>query len=446
MITAYGREEVMNRADKLGLSGCLLKPVNPSVLFDAVMLAFGAEAPQPTNAARRVDVSDTALKRLHGQHLLLVEDNEINQQVAREILEGAGLQVTIANNGLEAVELAKKKDFRAILMDIQMPVMDGYEATKRIRNAECGERRKEVEKIGSWEVGKKSNIQHTTYNTPIIAMTAHAMAGDAEKSIKAGMNDHVTKPIDRDQLFAALLKWIQPPKDQEPIDRAQDAAETVPAETTAAGDMGLPDIMPGFDLADGLRRLQGNKKLYRKLLLNFAEKYGESTQEIRTALEAEDFELAHQVVHAIKGVAGNLAAPNLLAAATNLEKQVKGADPKHPPHPEDLNRDLADFELALQHALQSVHQLETPFKTGSPMSTNGKVGAMEDGHARKYAEQMRDAAEMGDMTALYDIAAEIRNLSAAYEPLGMQLQQLTEDIDFEGILNLADELDGISET
>jgi HPt (histidine-containing phosphotransfer) domain-containing protein len=260
------------------------------------------------------------------------------------------------------------------------------------------------------------------------------------------MNDHVTKPIDPDQLFTALLKWIQSPEGRKPGDHARVAAGAVPEEITAAEVMELPDTMPGFDLADGLRRLQGNKKLYRKLLLNFAEKYSESTQEIQTALEKEDFELAHQVVHAIKGVAGNLAAPDLTAAAKNLEKQVKGADPRHPPQPEQLNRDMADFELALQQALQSVHQLETPTANGTPMSANGKIGAMEDGLARKYAGQMRDAAELGDMTALYDIAVEIKSRSASHEPLAMQLQQLTEDIDFEGILNLADKLEGSSKT
>ena len=135
LVTAYGREEVMQQAEQVGLEGFLLKPVNPSMLFDTIMQAFGEAVPETTRIARRHEQEAEALKHIQGAHVLLVEDNEINQQVAKEILEGAGLNVTLATNGQEAVNAVKENNYDAVLMDVQMPVMDGYTATK---NSEVG--------------------------------------------------------------------------------------------------------------------------------------------------------------------------------------------------------------------------------------------------------------------------------------------------------------------
>ena len=151
-------------------------------------------------------------------------------------------------------------------------------------------------------------------------MTAHAMTGDEEKSLAAGMNGHVTKPIDPDQLFATLQKWIQPADDRAPTQQAPDSAAEAPAGEKAT----LPDSLPEFDLAEGLNRLQGNQKLYRKLLLDFGAKYTTTAAEIRGALDKGDFDKAHSLIHNIKGLAGNLAATGLQAAAIEMEKLVKG--------------------------------------------------------------------------------------------------------------------------
>jgi CheY-like chemotaxis protein len=150
------------------------------------MQTFSREAPESVTPTAREDRTAERLQDIRGAWILLVEDNEINQQVARELLEGAGLPVAIATNGEEAVGAVKKKDFEAVLMDVQMPVMDGYQATREIRKDE------------------------RLKGLPIIAMTAHAMTGDREKCLKAGMNDYVSKPIDPDELFFTLVKWIKP--------------------------------------------------------------------------------------------------------------------------------------------------------------------------------------------------------------------------------------------
>ena len=138
LVTAYGREEVMQQAEEVGLEGFLLKPVNPSMLFDTIMQAFGEAVPETSRVAQRHEQEAEALEHIRGANVLLVEDNEINQQVAREILEGAGLNVTLANDGQEAVNAVKENNYDAVLMDVQMPVMDGYTATREIRKWEGG--------------------------------------------------------------------------------------------------------------------------------------------------------------------------------------------------------------------------------------------------------------------------------------------------------------------
>ncbi len=236
LVTAYGREEVMQQAQAVGLEGFLLKPISPSMLFDATMQAFGEAVPGVSRVAAGKKQETGILENILGARVLLVEDNEINQQVAQEILEGAGLNVTLVNNGLEAVNAVAESNYDAVLMDVQMPVMDGYTATRKIReweegsgkwevgsgNADVGsrnaERELEVRSQGRRRPIKSGNTQNSiprpsmpnSTHIPIIAMTANAMAGDREKSLEAGMNDHVTKPIDPDQLFNTLQRWIKP--------------------------------------------------------------------------------------------------------------------------------------------------------------------------------------------------------------------------------------------
>ena len=222
--------------------------------------------------------------------MLVAEDNEINQQVAREILQGAGLTVTVVNNGREAVDAAGKNQYDAILMDIQMPVMDGYTASREIRNL-------------------KSEMR----NIPIIAMTAHAMAGDEEKSLEAGMNGHVTKPIDPDALFSALAKWVRP--------GGRDAPSIPVPETEP-----FADELPGISVESGLDRVGGNRQLFTRLLSQFRAGHEDAAEKIRAALGEDDPETAARLAHTTKGVSGNLGAEGLYYASAALEKAIKEAN------------------------------------------------------------------------------------------------------------------------
>jgi two-component system sensor histidine kinase/response regulator len=337
--------------------------------------------------------------------------------VAKEILEGAGLNVTVANNGQEAVSAVKKDNYDAVLMDVQMPVMDGYTATGKIRNL-------------------KSEIR----NVPIIAMTAHAMAGDEDKSLQAGMNGHVAKPIDPDQLFSTLQKWIKPSEKRVQVQQPKIPVEQPETDKAAPAEDELPESLSGFDLTDGLKRLQGNKKLYRKLLVSFATDYNTVANEIRQALDAVDFDQAHSLVHNLKGLAGNLAATDLQAAAVNLEKLVRKVEENAPPVKE-LNLRFSELENALNDALESAQSLgvSAEDKIGK-LSAEELVGIPSE-LSQGIAKRIRDAAEMGDVTALNAIAEEIKDQLDSCLPLSKQIVKMAEDFDLDGIQKLADDLD-----
>jgi signal transduction histidine kinase/DNA-binding response OmpR family regulator len=416
LVTAYGREDVFQQAEEVGLEGFLLKPVNPSMLFDTIMQAFGKAVPETSRVAQRKEQEDKALKDIQGAQVLLVEDNEINQQVAREILESAGLNVALANDGQEAVNAVKESNYDAVLMDVQMPVMDGYTATREIRK---DERFKEL---------------------PIIAMTAHAMAGDEDKSLEAGMNGHVAKPIDPDQLFATLQKWIKPSAKRAQVKQPEVPLESLESDQAGPDEEQLPESLPGFDLSAGLKRLRGNKRLFRKLLLDFGAKYTEVAGEIHKALDLKDLEQAHSLIHNLKGLAGNLAATDLQASAVNLEKLVKGVDKKAPPAKE-LNLRFSELETALNQALGSAQSLGVSAEENVCVLSDEEIAAIPSEFAQDIAKRIRDAAEMGDVMTLNAIAEEIKTHSDSCIPLSKQIIQMAEDFDLDGIQKLAETLD-----
>ncbi len=227
MVTAYCREEVMLQVEQAGLDGFLVKPVNASVLVDTIMAVFEEKTDDRSRSKTKGAQYLGALQNICGAKILLVEDNEINQQVALELLEKAGLEVVIANNGKEAVDAVQKDKFDAVLMDIQMPKMGGYEATKEIRK-----------------------LKTQNQDVPIIATTAYAMAGDREKSLRVGMNDHIPKPVDINELYATLVRWIKP-VEKEKVLKAFEKQVKCPDKKGSA-----PDV-PGESPAEPQGKLSG---------------------------------------------------------------------------------------------------------------------------------------------------------------------------------------------
>jgi two-component system, sensor histidine kinase and response regulator len=289
MVTAYGREEVLKQAEESGFENVLIKPVTSSILFDTAVVALGAdrERPEPVQAGPSFDID-----RLRGARVLLVEDNEINQEVAIGQLEDAEAFVDLAENGEIALRMVKDNDYDVVLMDMQMPVMDGIEATRILR----------------------ADPRHQTL--PIIAMTANAMESDREVCLEAGMNDHIAKPIDPDQLFSVLLRWIRRTDGDGKIARPHTPAR--PAKTSEA-----ELVIPGIDVRSGLKRTGGHRERYETLLRKFAEQQLGATEVMRAALSAGDAATAERTAHSLKGAAGTLGAVALSEAAANAETAIK---------------------------------------------------------------------------------------------------------------------------
>jgi signal transduction histidine kinase/CheY-like chemotaxis protein/CHASE3 domain sensor protein len=286
LVTAFGREEVREEAERLQLDGFLLKPVTKSMIVDTLMNVFADGGED----LRGVDDGAQA-SRLRGARILVTEDNEINQQIAFELLEGAGATVTIANNGREAVEMLSgpgPSPFDVVLMDLQMPEMDGYQATSKLRS------------------------DSRLAALPIIAMTAHATMEERQRCLAAGMNDHVAKPIDPAALFEAVGRFYQPAASAPAPDRPSSPA---PQEA-------LPFI-DGLDTNDGLSRVGGNRKLYVKILRQFAEQQGPAADQVADALAKGDHSLAERLAHTLKGVAGNIGAAGVQSSAAALERAIR---------------------------------------------------------------------------------------------------------------------------
>jgi two-component system sensor histidine kinase/response regulator len=335
LVTAFGREEVREEAERLQLDGFLVKPVTKSMLVDALVNVFG-EGSQVAHGT----IPHEHEARLTGARILLVEDNEINQQIAVELLQGAGASVRVANNGREAVDILANgapPPVDLVLMDLQMPEMDGYQATAKLR------------------------ADQRLAQLPIIAMTAHATIEERQRCLSAGMNDHISKPIDPAMLFETVGKFYHPAQHAP-------AAPAAPAPKAPAG--GAPEDLPaihGLDAAEGLTRVAGNRKLYRKLLSQFAEQAGGVVEQISEALAKSDRPLAERVAHTLKGVAGNIGAKQIQAASGAVEKLIRDG------------RAAAEIESAkaqLRAALEPVlNQLRAALHAATPAEPSGNGSA-----------------------------------------------------------------------
>ncbi|HIJ82794.1 MAG: signal transduction histidine kinase [Magnetococcales bacterium] len=289
MVTTYSLEYALSSSEEKDLmDGFLMKPVMINALSDAIMTAFGFAPEQ-----RMQGNLDSHHARLKGARLLLAEDNDINQQVACELLKQVGIEVVIANNGQEAVDLERRGSFDVILMDLQMPVMDGLTATRRIRQK------------------KSAKV------LPIIAMTANAMTSDREKCLVAGMNDHIAKPVIPDDLYSILAKWIRTKSG------TISQADTLSPFGIDKGDISSIPVLPGINVAKGLRNVGGNKTLYQDILLKFAHNHVGVCKEMAQCLASGDLRKLEHLAHALKGISATLGALELAKLAEKIEKKSK---------------------------------------------------------------------------------------------------------------------------
>jgi PAS domain S-box-containing protein len=323
MLTAFGREEVRRRLADEGVSvdALLVKPVTPSTLLEACCAALRIVPARATRTAKRSGALLADQARLQGARVLLVEDNAINREIALTILDRAGIVVRVACDGREALEMLEREPFDGVLMDCQMPVMDGYEATRALRR------------------------QPRWQSLPVIAMTANAMVGDREKVLAAGMNDHVAKPIDVEQLFAAMARWIRP---SAPAAAPAAAAAATDAAPAAAVDAAAAAV----DVRAGVAAMMGDEALYRRLLRMFLDREADFVERFRRARAEGQAAAAMRLAHDLKSVAGSLGAEPLRCAAAQLEQGCRDGDDAA------VEAALRRLEGPLQAAMAQLRTLE----------------------------------------------------------------------------------------
>jgi signal transduction histidine kinase/DNA-binding response OmpR family regulator/HPt (histidine-containing phosphotransfer) domain-containing protein len=357
MVSACTRDSVLQRESELQgelpLSGFLTKPVGPALLYDSLLQAL-RPGPASPNAPARGAAQDLA--RLDGARILLVDDNANNREVALDFLAAARMHVDAAVGGQEAVRMAAHGDYDLVLMDIQMQEVDGFEATRQIRAlAQCA-------------------------RLPIVAMTAHAMAGDREKSLAAGMNDHVVKPIDPDLMFRALLKWIDPQRlAGRPLPAriaAEDAADG-PAGGGAGADAGTPtDALPaplrGVDWERALANAGGRPERLKRRIDSFLREYACAPQRMREALADGNDALLHNLAHNLKSGASYLGAEPLAAAAGTLELELRAGGREH------LALLVPDLIVALEGILAGLERVIVRAGAAARAATAPSVPAAAD--------------------------------------------------------------------
>ena len=417
MVTAaHRRQDLVQGAEQLGVEHVLAKPVNSSLLVNTMMQLKGHE-PQHTRPAHsgRQSALEEKLKGLAGARILLVEDNEINQLVASEMLRNVGMQVDIAENGQFAVKLvaariAEKVPYDLVLMDMQMPVMDGVTASRHIRK-DHGD------------------------DLPIVAMTANAMKADRDRCLQAGMNDFVTKPINPDALWQSLLQWVKP--------RAGlGVATSRPAQTAAPADFDAVAIqadlhkVADLDVAMGLRSTAGDLPFFVSMLTKFIAGQADAITRISRSLEAGDEAGAELAAHTLKGVASNLGMSVLSRSAGDLEylvnahalPEVRNAVITH-------TGELLDAMLASLRANPALQPGQTPVaQTGlTPEERSAgyaRLAAIKDLMAQSDA----NATELWEahaplLMALLPNAAQVHAAIAGYDfELALELLQNTADI------------------
>ena len=405
MVTANGREEAYLEAEKVGLNAFLLKPVYVSVMYNTLLDIMGiGTASGPLTIKKTAQTAD--LQNIRGAQILVVDDNSINREVATEFLEDVGMTVTIALNGQECLDALQQRSYDLVLMDIQMPVMDGLEATRMIR--------------------KNGQLK----DLPIIAMTAHAMAGDKNKSLAAGMNGHITKPIDQNVLYQTLKDWIP-----EKLSGTHSTPACSSTSVSRTEIVSLPSL-PGINQAEALKTLGHNEKLFVRMLYDFKKLYSSVPTTLRELSETGQWQEIQKKAHAIKGVSGYIGSSELMKAAQNLEDALAN-DQR-----EDAARYLVFFISALEEILSTLSALPV-FEEKQPdqAQQNNPSKIICDEKDQQILQILIGQLKKGEVAAEEQLVKlEERLAGTGYDSQLKTIADLIDDIEYQSAAEMAENM------
>ena len=383
LVTAYGREDVLREAESADVDDILIKPLNPSQLFDSVVRVLRHRAGVTESIARDEEfATPIGQPGLEGRRVLVVEDNDLNRDVAIDLLQAIGLSVDTVENGALALNALARSSYDAVLMDVQMPVMDGYTAAREYRR------------------------RAPDSDLPIIAMTANAMSGDRERCLEAGMNDHVAKPVDPDDLYAVLSRWL---------------GGSPPARPDAAGPAAaveaLPFVHATVDSEAGLRRVLGRRDRYIEMLTRYADGQEGVADRISDLLAAGDMAAAEREAHTAQSVAGNIGAVEIAGRAKAIEKAIRANRPS-----QEVAALIESLRAAIPPVLDGIRALIGPSpQAEAPPSEHG-VGEVDALLSRLLAMLEEDDAEALDLLASDGPAIRAGIGEKRYAPLAKAVQ------------------------
>jgi PAS domain S-box-containing protein len=411
MVTAFDREEVRSEVEETGIAGILIKPVGNSDLYNTILETFGKTAQIKLAEKKIHTISADILQQVHGALVLLVEDNDINQDVAVGILEEAGATAEIANNGKEAVRMVmasgKPPKYKLVLMDLRMPVMDGYDATIEIRK------------------------QKDYNDLPIIAMTADAISGIKEKCLKAGMNDFISKPIDPKNFYNTLAQWITYSESNNSIkSKTLDPVRLPETDDTAK----IPEIK-GLDTSDGLRRINNNTDLYLKLLGKFSKNYSTFINELKRSLEEGLIEESERMVHTLKGVSGNIGATDLHSFSVTLDDKLKTKQII------DIKSEMSDLSNFLIPILNSINQVLSKEEVNEREHQKDLDVDIDTVQFKKLLNELSILLEKSDFDSAKkaDELSSIKGIGKYYEEI-RKIRELISDYEFDEAKTIVDKL------
>ena len=391
IVTAHGSEEVAEQAQQAGVQEVLVKPVTASALQGLLARLFG----QGAKSGSALEPTRQALESLRGARVLLAEDNELNRQIATEMLVDAGLLVDAAADGEVAVAMAQERSYDIVLMDMQMPVMDGLEATQILRRVPA------------------------LTSLPIVAMTANAMDVDRERCLQAGMNDFLSKPVEPDELWRALLRWVPPGRREAPVPPSPIAAPIK--------ELGLPARIEGLDMGVGLRRVLGKADRYLGMLRGFAAGQAQTGQQIRAALAAGDATTAERLAHTLKGLAGNIAAAGLQQKAAAVEASLRAGQQAREAQLSELEAELTARIAAISAAL--------------PPEAMPEMGNASPAETQAAIQQLKALLADDDAQAEQHLLDHAGVLAQALPGRFNALKSAVSSFDFEQALSLLSSLD-----